>query len=71
MSGENAFIFTVFGTIISVVLAVTFYQYNQLKVMEKNVETAVAKGIDPLAVRCAYANQTDVICVAYASKVSK
>jgi len=38
-----------------------------LKSVERNVESAIVKGIDPVAVRCAYANQSDVVCVAYAA----
>jgi hypothetical protein len=38
-----------------------------LKSVERNVESAIVKGIDPVAVRCAYANASDVVCVAYAA----
>jgi hypothetical protein len=30
-------------------------------------ESAIVKGIDPVAVRCAYASERDVVCVAYAA----
>jgi hypothetical protein len=36
------------------------------KLMAENIEAAIAKSIDPLAVRCSYANSDDNICVAYA-----
>jgi hypothetical protein len=36
------------------------------KLMASNIEAAIAKSIDPLAVRCSYANGDDNICVAYA-----
>jgi hypothetical protein len=35
--------------------------------MFKNIETAISKGIDPMAVRCSYATERDFVCVAYAA----
>lgn len=37
---------------------------NKLKSV--NIENAIEKGIDPMAVRCAYAKSDDRICLAYA-----
>lgn len=33
--------------------------------MSKNIDNAIDKGIDPIAVRCAYAKPGDQICLAY------
>lgn len=52
---------------VSLVGAIWSYHYNELKSLERNVESAIVKGIDPIAVRCAYASERDVVCVAYAS----
>ena len=43
------------------------YQYNVQRdaSMKSNIESAIVKGIDPIAVRCAYSNERDVVCVAY------
>ena len=54
-------------TIMFVSGSYTFYQYSVLKSLERNVESAIVKGIDPITVRCAYAIQTDPICIAYGS----
>jgi len=35
--------------------------------MSKNIDAAIAKGVDPVAVRCSFVQQTDTICVAYAA----
>jgi hypothetical protein len=35
--------------------------------MSQNIDSAIAKGIDPLSVRCSYASERDVICVAFAA----
>lgn len=48
-------------------------QYNtkQLSAMQSNIESAIVKGIDPLAVKCAYGSgTTDAICIAYALRHS-
>jgi hypothetical protein len=45
----------------------TFYKYQQDVMMSRNIENGIVKGIDPLAVRCAYANTSDTLCIAYAS----
>ena len=37
--------------------------------MSKNIETAIAKGVDPLAVRCSYAAPHDQICIMYAASL--
>ena len=64
---ESVFIISIVIAIITMILSVTYYNYNELKSVEKNVESAIVKGIDPIAVRCAYAKGSDVVCVAYAS----
>jgi hypothetical protein len=64
---DNVFIISVTSIVISFIGALLFYNVAQLNAIEKNVETAIAKGIDPIAVRCAYANERDVVCVAYAA----
>ena len=53
--------------IIAMISAITFQNYNELKSIERNIESAIVKGIDPVAVRCAYAKNTDTICIAYGS----
>jgi hypothetical protein len=47
------------------------YYLNDRKLMAANIENAITKGIDPLSVRCSYARDYDVICVAYAATSSK
>lgn len=45
----------------------TYFKTQELEAMRTNIESAIAKGIDPVAVRCAYAdNRADTTCVAYA-----
>lgn len=62
---DCVFTISVLIAAVSMMGCVTFYQYNELQVIKSNVESAISKGIDPIAVRCAYANERDVVCVAY------
>jgi hypothetical protein len=64
---ENVFTLSILAAIIALIGAVLFFNVAQLKAVEKNVQTAIEKGIDPVAVRCAYANERDHVCVAYAA----
>jgi hypothetical protein len=64
---DNVFTVSVLIAIVSLIGSITFYQYSELKSVERNVESAIVKGIDPVAVRCAYASEKDVVCVAYAA----
>jgi hypothetical protein len=64
---DNVFIGCVTLALVTLIGSVTFYQYSELKSVERNVESAIVKGIDPVAVRCAYASEKDVVCVAYAA----
>ena len=55
----------------TLICSVTFYQYQQLQAVKSNIESAIVKGIDPVAVRCAYSNEKDVVCVAYGVGASR
>lgn len=48
------------------ILAFWNYKINENNLMSQNIQDAMAKGIDPLSVRCTYAADTDNICLAYA-----
>jgi hypothetical protein len=53
--------------LLSIVAAVGFYALNDRKLMAANIENAIAKGIDPLTVRCSYVRDYDTICIAHAA----
>ena len=57
------------GTIIaiSMILGITVYNLEENNLKSKNIEQAISKGLDPLSVRCSYADSRDLLCVAYAS----
>jgi hypothetical protein len=66
---DNVLTVSIALVILTTIGSFTFYQYSELKSLERNVESAIVKGIDPVAVRCAYAKQTDTICIAYGTAV--
>lgn len=65
---QNVYVF--FGGLLVLVLTIiaAFWNYkiNENNLMSQNIQNAMAKGIDPLSVRCTYAADTDNICLAYA-----
>jgi hypothetical protein len=72
MVGENmdnkeslAFIIGVVLIAVTAIGCATYYNYHKTNSMKSNIESAIVKGIDPLAVRCAY-EHGDNVCIAYA-----
>jgi hypothetical protein len=58
---------------ITIVSISGFVSYNTLEdkrltSLEKSLESASSRGINPVAVRCAYASSNDNICIVYAAK---
>jgi hypothetical protein len=56
---------------VSVVIGVTYYNVNDRILMSKNIDSAIAKGLDPISVRCSFVTNTDTVCVAYAASSKK
>lgn len=59
--------FAVTIVLLSIVSSVCVYELNDRKLMAANIESAIAKGIDPLTVRCSYVRDYDTICIAHAA----
>ena len=55
--------------LLALIGGMTFFYTNDRKLMAANVDSAIAKGIDPLSVRCSYASSTDIICITFASSM--
>ena len=64
---EVTFIISVLLGILALIGSLAFNHYVELKSMERNIESAIVKGIDPVAVRCAY-KADSTMCVVYAAK---
>lgn len=41
------------------------YNLNDRNNMAKNIEAAIAKGVDPLSVKCAYETNPNSVCIAH------
>ena len=50
------------------IIGVSVYQVNDRVLMANNIENAIAKGIDPISVRCSYTRGDDPICIAFAAR---
>jgi hypothetical protein len=59
-----AFIVAVTISIITIASGVTYYNIKRDEAMKSNIESAIVKGIDPIAVKCAYGH-SDSVCVVY------
>ena len=46
--------------IISIVIGTTYYNVNDRKLMSANIDSAIAKGIDPISVRCLFPPPTQL-----------
>ena len=57
-------------TIVAVSIIISGYlsNINDRNNMSKNMDSAIQRGIDPISVKCAYAPQTDNLCMVYALK---
>jgi hypothetical protein len=53
--------------IVAMTAIVSFYlnQLNDRNNMAKNIESAIAKGVDPLSVKCAYETNPTATCITY------
>jgi hypothetical protein len=66
MSADRLTVWVMLGVVLtSLIIALTYYKNQELHVMQTNIESAIVKGIDPVAVRCAYARESDTVCMAY------
>ena len=53
------------------IISVSLNYINDRNNMAKNIEAAIAKGVDPLAVKCAYETSPTATCISYALNVKK
>jgi len=67
MKTELGFIIAVTLGVLALIGSLSYNQYTELKSMERNIESAIVKGIDPVAVKCAYSPQ-NTMCTVYAAK---
>jgi hypothetical protein len=66
ITNDKIFIISILLAILALIGSYSYNKNAELKSMERNIESAIVKGIDPLAVRCAYGDSS-WICMQYAS----
>jgi len=52
---------------LAAIFGLAYYNIIDRSLMAQNIDIAIAKGIDPLSVRCSYAKSDDLICIAFAA----
>jgi hypothetical protein len=52
--------------VISLIIGISYVTIKRDEAMKSNIESAIVKGIDPIAVKCAY-GASDPVCVVYAA----
>ena len=57
--------------LIATIIGVSVYNINDRNNMAKNIEAAIAKGVDPVSVKCAYETSSNPICITYAATSKK
>ena len=64
------FILSILFGVLGLIGAVGYNKYTEMKSLERNIESAIVKGIDPIAVKCAYGGDSWV-CMQYAQSHAK
>lgn len=67
VNGYRTIVLAVTVVFVSAIVASGIYHVNDRILMSKNIDSAITKGMDPLSVRCAFAQDDDTICIAYAA----
>lgn len=57
--------------VVTAIAAIGYYNVNDRRLMSTNISEAVAKGMDPMSVRCSYSGSMDTVCIAYAASTKK
>ena len=52
---------------LAAIVGIVWFNIHERSLMAENMNAAIAKGIDPLSVRCSYVQSHDLICVAFAA----
>lgn len=58
-------------TLMALIVSISLNQLNDKNNMAKNIDAAIAKGVDPISVKCAYEMTPSATCIAYALNVKK
>lgn len=70
MEDSKVFIIAATIVVLSVIASITLYNVNENNNLARNLDNIAGKGIDPIAVRCAYSPEKTT-CLVYASGARK
>ena len=66
LNTSNNGLYVALCIMVATACATLFFMFlTEKELMSKNIERAIEKGIDPIAVRCSYADADDKVCLAY------
>jgi hypothetical protein len=71
LNDTKTFVIAVAVVAVAAIVGITIFNVNDRILMSKNIDSAIAKGMDPISVRCSFVTNTDTICVAYAASTKK
>ncbi len=71
VNDTKTFVIAVAVVVVAAIVGITIFNVNDRVLMSKNIDSAIAKGMDPISVRCSFVTNTDTICVAYAASTKK
>ena len=67
LKGDNVTVICITLLFLTAIICFGWYHIHDRTLMADNMNAAIAKGIDPLSVRCSYVKSDDIICVAFAA----
>lgn len=65
MTEKNLFVICATLVFMSGIASVTYYNMQKDRLMSANIENGIVKGVDPIAIKCAY-EARDTMCLIYA-----
>ena len=68
MENDRIFTIAVASSVLAAIFGISIYHITDRNLMAQNIDNAIAKGINPLSVRCSYVRGDDPICIAFAAK---
>jgi hypothetical protein len=66
MTERNLLVVCVTVVLITAISSVAYYNMQKDTLMSANIENGIVKGVDPLAIKCAYDSQGN-LCLVYAA----
>jgi hypothetical protein len=67
LKGDNVVTICITLLFLTAIACIGWYHIHDRSLMADNMNNAIAKGIDPLSVRCSYVKSDDTICIAFAA----